>query len=180
MQATNTSSQAGQASGKPRSNAGGAEGGQYLTFYLAEELFAVGILAIKEIIQFGQMTSVPLMPEYIRGVINLRGAVVPVIDLYARFGRGTAPVGKRTGIVIIEVKQDGETHDIGIMVDAVSAVIEIGQDQIEPAPAFGATVRTDFIAGIGKVDERFVIILDVARTFSLGELASLGKMAIAA
>ncbi|MBC7416217.1 MAG: purine-binding chemotaxis protein CheW [Herminiimonas sp.] len=152
------------------------ENAQYLTFSLGSELFAVGILVIKEIIQFGQLTTVPLMPAHIRGVINLRGAVVPVIDLQARFGRGAAQVGKRTCIVIIEVSHEDERHDIGIMVDAVSAVIDIGADQIEPAPAFGASVRIDFIEGIGKVNDRFVIILDVTRTFSLGELTELNGL----
>jgi purine-binding chemotaxis protein CheW len=155
------------------------ERGQYLTFSLASELFAVGILVIKEIIQYGQPTTVPLMPNYIRGVINLRGAVVPVIDLYARFGRGAAEVGKRTCIVIIEVTYEGDSHDIGIMVDAVSAVIEIAADQIEPPPTFGSTVRTDFIEGMGKLNDQFVIILDVARTFAVSELAAL-EVAIAA
>lgn len=157
----------------PATHSGTGDGSQYLTFSLADELFAVGILAIKEIIQYGQLTTVPLMPHYIRGVINLRGAVVPVIDLYARFGRGHATVGKRTCIVIIEVMHEGESHDIGILVDAVSAVIEIAADQIEPPPSFGSSVRTDFIQGMGKVQEHFVIILDVARTFSVDELATL-------
>lgn len=150
-----------------------AEAGQYLTFSLGHDVFAVGILVIKEIIQFGQLTTVPMMPGYIRGVINLRGAVVPVIDLHVRFGRSAAPVGKRTCIVIIEVAQDGESHDIGLMVDAVSAVIDIPDEQIEPPPAFGSTVRTDFIAGMGKVDDKFVIIIDVGRTFSMGELSAM-------
>jgi|GEM_PF-135548 len=152
------------------------ETGQYLTFSLGDELFAVGILVIKEIIQFGQLTTVPMMPSYIRGVINLRGAVVPVIDLYARFGLGTSTVGKRTCIVIIEINNEGETHDIGIMVDAVSAVIDIASDQIEPAPTFGSSVRNDFIEGMGKVNDRFVIILDVVCTFSVSELASLENL----
>jgi purine-binding chemotaxis protein CheW len=152
------------------------ESSQYLTFSLADELFAVGILAIKEIIQYGQLTSVPLMPPYIRGVINLRGAVVPVIDLYARFRHGSANVGKRTCIVILEVIHEGESNDIGIMVDAVSAVIDIAADQIEPAPTFGSSVRTDFIQGMGKVNDQFVIILDVERTFSVDELAEIGAV----
>jgi len=152
------------------------ESGQFLTFSLGQELFAVGILVIKEIIQYGQITAVPLMPSYVRGVINLRGAVVPVIDLHARFGRGAAEIGKRTCIVILEVTHEGESHDIGIMVDAVSAVIDIPANQIEPAPTFGSSVRTDFIEGIGKVNDQFVIILDVARTFSMDELAMLEGM----
>jgi len=142
------------------------ESGQFLTFSLGQELFAVGILVIKEIIQYGQITAVPLMPSY----------VVPVIDLHARFGRGAAEIGKRTCIVILEVTHEGESHDIGIMVDAVSAVIDIPANQIEPAPTFGSSVRTDFIEGIGKVNDQFVIILDVARTFSMDELAMLEGM----
>jgi len=102
--------------------------------------------------------------------------VVPVIDLHARFGRGAAEIGKRTCIVILEVTHEGESHDIGIMVDAVSAVIDIPANQIEPAPTFGSSVRTDFIEGIGKVNDQFVIILDVARTFSMDELAMLEGM----
>ena len=157
----------------------GGEAAQYLTFSLADEVFAVGILVIKEIIQFGQLTTVPLMPGFIRGVINLRGAVVPVIDLYARFGRGSAVVGKRTCIVIIEVTQEGESHDIGIMVDAVSAVIDIPAENIEPPPTFGSTVRTDFIEGMGKVNDAFVIILGVGRTFAVGELAEMEAALVA-
>lgn len=150
-----------------------AQAGQYLTFYIGKEVFAVGILAIKEIIQYGQLTTVPLMPAYIRGVINLRGSVVPVIDLAVRLGRGEAQVGKRSCIVIVEVDYGGEAMDIGVMVDMVSAVIEIGPDQIESAPAFGASVRADFIEGIGKVGAQFVVILHIGHTFSMDELAGM-------
>ncbi len=151
----------------------GEQTGQYLTFFLGQEIFAVGILAIKEIIQFGQITNVPLMPAYIRGVINLRGSVVPVIDLSVRLGRGIGSVGKRSCIVVLEVVVDDESMDIGVMVDAVSAVIDIPQESIESAPSFGASVRTDFIEGIGKVNEHFIVILDVGHTFSIEELAGM-------
>jgi purine-binding chemotaxis protein CheW len=150
------------------------EVGQYLTFTLGQEQFALGILVIKEIIQYGQLTTVPLMPNFIRGVINLRGAVVPIIDLSARLGRGVAPLGRRTCIIIIEIEYDHEALDIGVMVDAVSAVIDINTNQIEAAPGFGASVRIDFIAGMSKVNDQFIIILDVAHTFALDELARLG------
>jgi len=156
----------------------GEQAGQFLTFMLGRELFAMGILAIKEIIQFGQITSVPLMPDYIRGVINLRGSVVPVIDLSVRLGRGKGSVGKRSCIVVLEVEMDGESMDIGVMVDAVSAVIDIAEDKIEAAPAFGTSVRPDFIEGIGKVDDHFIVILDVAHTFSMDELAGLDASAM--
>ncbi|MBI3229005.1 MAG: purine-binding chemotaxis protein CheW [Burkholderiales bacterium] len=156
----------------------GGQAGQYLTFMLGQELFAIGILAIKEIIQFGQMTTVPLMPSYIRGVINLRGSVVPVIDLSVRLGRGVGSVGKRSCIVVLEVEMEDETMDIGVMVDAVSAVIDIAEDKIEAAPSFGASVRADFIEGIGKVGEQFIVILDVGHTFSMVELAGMDSNAM--
>jgi purine-binding chemotaxis protein CheW len=108
-----------------------------------------------------------MMPPFIRGVINLRGAVVPVIDLAARFGGKTSEVQRRTCIVIVEMQQEEGKHDLGIMVDAVSEVLEIPGTQIEPAPAFGAKIRADFIAGMGKVDSKFVIILDIMRVLSV-------------
>ncbi|MFT5533064.1 MAG: purine-binding chemotaxis protein CheW [Burkholderiaceae bacterium] len=150
---------------------------QYLTFSLGQDLFAVGILVIKEIIQYGQLTTVPLMPAFIRGVINLRGAVVPVIDLALRFGGAAAHVGKRSCIVVLEISHDGESHDIGMLVDAVSAVVDIAPSEIEAVPDFGTEVRSEFIEGMGKIDGRFVIILDVGRTFSLTELASMDGVA---
>lgn len=146
---------------------------QFLTFLLGAEVFALDILVIREIIQFSEISTVPMMPDYIRGIINLRGAVVPVVDLHVRFGHESASVGKRTCIVIIELTHQGSVLELGIMVDAVSAVIEIEAGQIEPAPRFGSRVRNDFIAGMGKVDEQFVIILDVSKTFTADELDAL-------
>lgn len=147
---------------------------QYLTFMLGRETFAMGILAIKEIIEYGQLTEVPRMPAFIRGVINLRGAVVPVIDLGARFGKQVTQVGRRTCIVILEViGEDGSKQDVGVMVDAVNAVLEIAATDIEPPPSFGAAIRADFISGMGKVNDRFMIILNVDRVLSLDELAAL-------
>lgn len=149
---------------------------QYLTFMLGGEVFAIGILSIKEIIEYGHLTSVPLMPQHIRGVINLRGAVVPVIDLAARFGRSGGEVGRRTCIVILEIQTGEAQQDIGVVVDAVNEVVEIPNSQIEPAPAFGARIRTDFIQGMGKVNDRFVIILSVDHVLSVEELAALGEL----
>lgn len=151
-------------------------GRQYLAFTLNGEVFAIDILQIREIIEFGVLTEVPMMPPTIRGVINLRGAVVPVIDLSARFGRAPSAVARRTCVVIIEVSMDGVKQTLGVMVDAVNEVMEIPAADVEPAPAFGARIRTDFIAGMGRVNGRFVIILDVARVFSLDELATLGHL----
>ena len=146
---------------------------QYLTFLLGGEMFAIGILNIKEIIEYGSLTEVPMMPEFIRGVINLRGAVVPVVDLSARFGRKRTDITRRTCIVIIEVETDGEKHDVGVVVDSVSEVLEIPAGEIEPAPSFGAKIRADFIAGMGKVNGKFVIILSVNNVLSLDDLALL-------
>jgi purine-binding chemotaxis protein CheW len=146
---------------------------QYLTFVLSGEMFSIGILNIKEIIEYGQLTEVPMMPAFIRGVINLRGRVVPVVDLSVRFGRESTVVGKRTSIVIIEVQNGDERHDIGVLVDAVSEVLAIAAADIEPPPSFGANIRADFISGMGKVNGKFVIILNADRVLSLEEMALL-------
>src|ERR1017187_1090277 len=150
---------------------------QYLTFLLSGEMMAIAILHIKEIIEYGNLTEVPMMPSFIRGVINLRGSVVPVVDLSARFGRGKNEVSRRTCIVIIEVHggEEESKHDIGVMVDSVSEVLEIARSEIEPPPAFGAKIRVDFIYGMGKVDGKFVIILDADRVLSVDELSMLGQ-----
>ncbi|WKB50741.1 chemotaxis protein CheW [Eleftheria terrae] len=132
---------------------------QYLTFMLNGEAFAIGILSIKEIIEYHGLTTVPMMPGCVRGVINLRGAVVPVIDLQARFGRGTSPVTKRTCIVIVETQHDDGRQVVGVIVDVVNEVLEIAPADVEPAPAFGARINTEYIAGIGKVRGKFVILL---------------------
>ena len=152
-----------------------AEQQQYLTFMLGQEMFAVGILNIREIIEFGGLTTVPMMPRFVRGVINLRGAVVPVIDLAARFGREPAPVTRRSCTVIVELAADSgeQRQQLGLMVDSVSAVVEIPQHMIEPAPAFGSKVRADFIKGMGKVAEKFVIVLDIDSVLAIDEMASL-------
>lgn len=148
---------------------------QYLTFTLAGEQFAVGTLSVKEIIEYGQLTGVPMMPPSIRGVINLRGSVVPVIDLGARFGGRQTEAGRRTCIVILEVDHADEQQVIGVLVDAVNEVLEIAPADIEPPPAFGAHIRTDFIQGMGKVGGRFVILLDIGRVLSVDELAALAQ-----
>lgn len=157
-------------------NTGGGDTHQYLTFTLGSEMFAVGILRVKEIIEYGNLTEIPMMPAFIRGVINLRGAVVPVIDLSCRFGGKISEVQRRTCIVIIEVTQDDTRHDIGIMVDTVSEVLEIQTGEIEPPPSFGARIRADFIAGMGKVAGRFVIILQIDRVLSVDEMATLATL----
>ena len=155
---------------------GREEDDQYLTFLLGGEMFAIGILNIKEIIEYGALTTVPMMPGFIRGVINLRGRVVPVVDLSARFGRSSTEVNRRTCIVIIEVATEGEKHDVGIVVDAVSEVLEIPASEIEPPPSFGAKIRADFISGMGKVAGKFVILLEVNKVLSIDEMTALSQI----
>lgn len=146
---------------------------QYLTFRLAEESYAVGILAVKEILECGAMTAVPMMPDYVLGVINLRGRVVPVIDLAQRFSGRRTVAGRRTCIVIVEVGPEDSRQDMGIIVDAVSQVVDIPPAQVEPAPSLGAKLRAEFIAGMGKLDGGFIILLDIERVLSVAELDEL-------
>ncbi len=146
---------------------------QFLTLTLGEELFALPIEHIREIIEFGGLTEIPLMPAFLRGVINLRGAVVPVVDLAVRFGRERTAIGKRTCIVIVEVAQADSLQLLGIIVDAVNEVLAVEGHQLENRPAFGARIRADFIAGILKQNEQFVIVLDIPQVLSLDELADL-------
>ena len=146
---------------------------QFLTFVSASETYGINILAIKEILEFGDLTHVPMMPDYVRGVMNLRGSVVPVIDLSARLGNDVTPSSKKTCIVIVEVNHDGEVLDIGVVVDAVNEVIEIPAENIEAPPPFGANIRTDFIGGMGRIDDKFVVLLNVGNVLSIEELSML-------
>ncbi|GAB4061656.1 chemotaxis protein CheW [Uliginosibacterium sediminicola] len=150
---------------------------QYLIFSLGGESFAIDILHIKEIIEFSSLTEVPLMPGFIRGVINLRGAVVPVIDLCARFGRGQTEVTRRTCIVIVELTDKGSEeraiHDIGVMVDTVNEVVDIPSSEVEPPPSFGAQMRSDFISGMGKYGDDFVIMLELDTVLSVDDMSAL-------
>lgn len=153
-----------------------AEDAQYLTFILGGEMFAIGILAIKEIIEYGNITTVPMMPTFVRGVINVRGAVVPVVDLSARIGRKISDVTRRSCIVIIETGTEGsDTQVVGVLVDAVSAVLEISARDIEPAPNFGTKIRVEFISGMAKINNKFVIVLNVNRVLSVEEMAALSE-----
>jgi purine-binding chemotaxis protein CheW len=146
---------------------------QYLTFMLGRETFALGILSIKEILEYSAPTEIPMMPAFIRGVVNLRGAAVPVVDLCARFGRPSVSVTKKTCIVIIETRLEDESHVLGVVVDAVNEVLEIPGSEIEPPPSFGASIRADFMEGMGKVRGKFVIILDVDRVLCVEEMEML-------
>lgn len=148
---------------------------QYLTFTLGDEVFAMDIRTVREIIQHTSMTTVPLMPDFVRGVINLRGAVVPVIDLQSRFGRRQAQIGKKTCIVIFDAGREGERVELGLMVDAVSEVVDIASSDIEAPPQFGASIQREFIKGMGKVDGEFIVILEPDRALDIEEMALMAE-----
>ncbi len=153
---------------------------QYLTFMLGDEMFAIGILCIREIIEYGHLTEVPMTPPFIRGVINLRGAVVPVLDLARRLGREARENTKRTCIVIVEIDSPRGTHEMGVVVDTVSEVLEIPPQDIEPPPEFGGYIRTDFICGMAKVNGEFIVLLQLASVISLEEVAVVAALGTAA
>ncbi|MFT4174854.1 MAG: chemotaxis protein CheW [Rhodocyclaceae bacterium] len=146
---------------------------QYLTFTSSNELFAVPIAPIREIIEFPGLTQIPLTPSFLRGVINLRGAVVPVVDLAVRFGRAQTVIGRRTCIVIVEVALDDGVHPIGVIVDAVNEVLDVDVDRIEQRPGFGTGLRSDFVASMLNLNERFVVVLDMDHILSAAELEQL-------
>lgn len=150
---------------------------QYLTFLLNNEMYALAILNVKEILEYGALTPVPMMPEFIQGVINLRGEVVPVINLAKRFRLTAKAADKRTCVIIVEVAYNDMRQDIGVMVDSVSEVLDISKKEIRPAPGFGANIRTDFIKGMVQLSQgSFVIVLDEDRVLSIQELAMINEM----
>ena len=151
-------------------------GQQYLTFLVGKELFAMGIADIKEIIEYKTPTSVPMMPSYLHGVINLRGRVVPVVDLMVRFGRKSTEISRRTCIVILELYHNDEQQYLGVVVDAVKAVLDIADADVEPPPSFGSKLRSDFVSGMGKIKGEFVIILDINHVLSIDELSLMTEL----
>lgn len=150
---------------------------QYLTFQLSGDVYAIDILKSREIIEYGSITPVPMMPDFIAGVINLRGAVVPVVDLARRFGGTSSDITKRTSIVIVEVQDEDVTLDVGLIVDTVNEVLDISDTDVEPPPAFGAKIRADFISGMGKVAGKLLIVLEVAKVLSVAELSQINASA---
>lgn len=144
---------------------------QYLTFKLGDEIFALDISKVREVLDYTNITRVPRTPEFMRGVINLRGSVVPVVDMRLKFGMTKTEQTVNTCIIIAEISIDGDTTVLGALADSVQEVIDLGAEQIEPAPRIGTRLRTDFIRGMGKRDEQFVIILDIDKIFSADELS---------
>lgn len=147
---------------------------QYLKFRLNNEMYGIDILSIKEIIDYGNITCVPMMPKFIAGVINLRGSVVPVVDLAFRFSEEASARTRKSSIVILEVKIDAEKQiEIGITVDEVNKVMDVLNSAIEPSPAFGTKIRTDFISGVAKVDEQLLMLLDIGNILKISELSAI-------
>jgi purine-binding chemotaxis protein CheW len=149
---------------------------QYLTFKLGGEIFALDVAKVREILDFTTVTTVPRTPGFMRGVINLRGSVVPVIDMRLKFGMSGTEKTVNTCIVVVEVGLEGETIIVGALADSVQEVIDLEPDQIEPAPKIGTKLRTDFIKGMGKQDNGFIMILDVDRVFSSDELSEVQEL----
>jgi purine-binding chemotaxis protein CheW len=144
---------------------------QFLTFKLGNEIYGLDITKVREVLDFTTVTKVPRTPEFMRGVINLRGSVVPVVDLRRKFGMSLTEKTVNTCIIIAEVMVDNDTTVLGVLADSVQEVIDLDQGSISPAPKIGTRLKTEFIKGMGKRDERLIIILDVDKVFSSDELS---------
>ena len=152
--------------------AGITETTQYLTFELDRETFALDVAKVREILDSPAITKVPQTPAYMRGVINLRGSVVPVIDLRLKFGMSETAQTVNTCIIVVEIELEGELIILGALADSVQEVVDLEPEQIEPAPRIGTKLNTDFIQGMGKHNEQFIMILDIDKVFSATELAA--------
>ena len=153
--------------------AGITETVQYLTFNLADEIFAFDVAKVREILELTNITKVPQTPDFMRGVINLRGSVVPVIDLKLSFAMARTDQTINTCIIVVEVNLEGEALVLGVLADSVQEVVEMEPDLIEPPPRLGTKLNTEFIKGMGKVENNFVMILDIDKVFSAEELTDL-------
>ncbi len=144
---------------------------QYLTFQLGDEVFGLDVSNVREILEFNRVTKIPRTPDYMRGVINLRGSVVPVLDMRLKFGLTMTERTVNTCTIVVEVSFEGEKVIMGALVDSVQEVFELEPEQIQPAPRIGTHLRTDFIKGMGKRDDHFIMLLDIDKVFSVDELA---------
>ncbi len=144
---------------------------QYLTFVLDQEIYAFPISNVREVLQFDGVTKVPKTPDFMRGIINLRGSVVPVVDMRLKFGIGRVEKTVNTSVIVIEVSIDGESTMLGALADSVQEVIDLDTEDINPPPRLGTRLHIDFIRGMGKREERFITILDLEKIFTLDELS---------
>jgi purine-binding chemotaxis protein CheW len=152
------------------------ETGQYLSFRLEEEIFALDISNVREVLDYTKITRIPQAPEFMLGVVNLRGGVVPVVDMRLKFGMTRTEKTLNTCIIIVEVELDGQVTVLGALADSVQEVMEIDPDHIEPPPRIGTRMKNKFIKGMGKRDDQFIIILDIDKVFSADELALVNAM----
>jgi len=143
---------------------------QFLTFRLAEDIFAIDVIMAKEVLDFADVTKVPQTPDYMLGVINLRGSVVPVVDMRLKFGMPETDMTRDSCIIVVEVDVEGEAVTVGALADSVQEVMDIEESQIEPPPRIGTKLNTEFIKGMGNLGEKFVIILDINKVFSADDL----------
>ena len=150
--------------------------GKYLTFVLGQEEYGLEILKVQEIMGMMDVTRVPRAPDFVRGVINLRGKVIPVMDLRCKFAMESKDDTEKTCIIVVQVKQEGTVVTMGIIVDEVSEVLNIQSEQIEPTPEFGGGVNTDFILGMGKIDQKVVILLDIDKVLSSNEIETISEV----
>ncbi len=148
---------------------------QYLTFKLAEEVYGLDISKVREVLDFTTVTKVPRTPDFVRGVINLRGSVVPVVDLRLKFGMTMTEKTVNTCVIITEVTVDNDTTVLGCLADSVQEVLDLESSQISAPPKIGTKLRTEFIRGMGKRDDRFIIILDIDRVFTTEDLSRVAK-----
>jgi purine-binding chemotaxis protein CheW len=151
------------------------EATQYLTFKLRDEVFALDIGKVREVLDFTTVTKVPQTPDFMRGVINLRGNVVPVVDMRLKFGLSQTEKTVNTCVIITEIEVDGETTVVGAMADSVQEVLDLEADEIEPPPKIGTKLNTDFIHGMGKRDNQFIMILNIDKVFSADELSEVNN-----
>jgi len=158
--------------GGSMSIAGITETVQYLTFKLDDETFAVDVAKVREILDFSTVTKVPQTPDFMRGVINLRGSVVPVVDMRLKFGMSETTKTVNTCIIVMEITLDNETAVVGALADSVQEVLELEPESIEPAPRIGTKLKTDFLVGMGKQNETFIMILNIDKVFTLDELSA--------
>jgi len=147
----------------------------YLTFLLGKEIFGIQVSEVREVIEYKQVFKMPRVPDYLKGVINLRGEVVPVIDLHSRFYSQVSGITGTTSIVIVEMNDDSHKIPIGIIIDQVKAVTELYENRIESVPEIGSKIRSDFVEGIGKVEDQFVILLNVKNILNIEELANIDE-----
>ncbi len=159
-----------------KSDVGERLAGKYLTFKLAEEEYGLEILKVQEIIRMQTVTRVPRTPEYVRGVLNLRGKVIPVIDLRSKFGMETQEDTDKTCIIVVQVAEGDQRIVMGVIIDEVREVLDIGADCIEDTPSFGASINTEFIIGIGKVGDNVKMLLDIDKVLTASEIAAIASM----